>query len=262
MARVHCFKPTFHWVLLALLMDNGCRTSASIAIPEDIRINCDEAVNVKGEVNAIARTTLFPQLRTALTGGSSDGDAHEKVAMIGKDVNGELRSSSIISLGRKNHSVIDINFPGAIADLHNHPGNTAPSSGDLYNLIRLNTTMPAFILRFVCLEDGNSYALAVYDQEAASVFIKTYPPQANPGYSPRLPDALFNEFAEMKSYLIHINGVRPVAADEMATAFILDKYKTGVALFKANAGGEFQRLIVREKRNKGDRKIYNTFFCP
>jgi hypothetical protein len=261
MACVRCFKPIFHWLLLALLINNGCRSSAPVATIEDVQTNCNETAIVENDVNGIAGTKFFFRLRNTLKGGA-EANRNESVAMIGRDNDGNLKSSSIITSGQKNHSIIDISFPGAIADLHNHPGNTAPSAGDLYSLIQINIAKPAFTLRFVCLHDGVDYALAIYDPAAASAFIKAYPPQPNPGYSPRFPDTLFNEFAEMKSYLIHINAFQPRTADEMATAFMLDKYRTGVALFKANGKGEFQHLIVRQKRNKDGKKTYHASLCP
>ncbi len=210
------------------------------------------------KLNKLAADHAFNDARSALTKAGADHNEHG--LMFGKDTSGGITISSVMSDDTKNSSPVDIHFPGVFADMHNHPGNTAPSAGDIYNLIKLNKAQPAIDTRFALLANGTIYAIVITDRQKADSFASKYPPEQAPGFSPRLPEKQFIEFADLKSYLINIRGIDKPKADEIATAFLLDKYDSGLALFLYVRSKGFARVIVKESDIKGDRS-YRTELC-
>jgi hypothetical protein len=141
----------------------------------------------------------------------------------------------------------------AFADLHNHPKNTPPSSGDLYGLIRKNRNNALYDTRFVLTPGGTLYALVITDTAAAQAFLHQFPPQQYPGYSPLFPDALLNEYRDV----IHLYG----AKEELAMAHVLVKYSTGVILLKQSTDGMFRMLRTRVLSIEGQLQ-FSENQCP
>lgn len=220
---------------------------------------CEETESHTAMLSKLAQTALFAEARNTIAEASTDGKEHSVV--FGKDAAGKDCLSAIRSGGLKNGADIEADFHGAFADMHNHPGNTVPSTGDIYNLIRTSGSNPLHHSRITLLENGNIYAIAVFNRERASAFIKNHPAEHTNGFSPRFPDEIFNEFAALKSYLINVQHVGKMTADEMTTAYILDKYQSGVALFRLLNDSTFARVyITQEIALRGD-TTYRLNIC-
>lgn len=140
------------------------------------------------------------------------------------------------------------------ASLHNHPGNISQSSGDIYGFIDVVTNNSLFETNYVVTPDGTVYALIVTDLGAAKKFNTDYPrvPGVN-GYEPTFPQNIVDEINEMKGW----GG----ATDEMAIAFILEKYKAGVALLIQSANSDFKRLGTKENVDANGNKTYASNNC-
>jgi hypothetical protein len=203
---------------------------------------CDSSKAAAEKLTSLANANVFQTAKQLLATAGKDGKEHSVV--FGKDSAGKLTLSPLKSTGIRNSSTIDTKFPGAFADLHNHPGNTVPSAGDIYSLIAANRQYKNIDTRITLLANGSVYAIAVIDASSAAGFIRDHPPETTQGFSPRFPGQLFLEFTDLKSYLINVSGVDKVMADEMATAFILDKYQSGVCLLKVESEGHFRRVWV------------------
>lgn len=78
------------------------------------------------------------------------------------------------------------------------------------------------------------YALVITDVNKANGFNSAFPRVSNPGFSPDFPGHIVDEINEMKG----LYG----ATEEMALAFIMEKYNMGVALLKQDSDGNFKRL--------------------
>ena len=75
-------------------------------------------------------------------------------------------------------------------------------------------------------------------------FNTTHPRVASPAgtnFEPAFPSAIVEEINEMKGF----HG----ATDEMAMAFVMEKYNMGVALLKQDSNGNFKRLNTIENTN-------------
>ncbi|MCG2613052.1 hypothetical protein LZZ85_02135 [Terrimonas sp. NA20] len=220
---------------------------------------CNRVQDVTVWLNVFSNDPAFANAKNAIEKAAIDKNEHG--VMFGRDASGKMIHSGIVSEKTRNASSVNINFPGAFADMHNHPGNTAPSAGDIYNLIKVNRHHSAFDTRCAMLANGTIYAIVITDRQKADSFISKYPPEQTAGYSPRFPEKLFSEFAEIKSYLINIQEMDRMKADEIATAFILDKYNCGVDLFLYDGSKRFSRVVVREMISGNGNRFYQMELC-
>lgn len=230
-----------------------------IALRHQPQDKCEEAKAASAKLTRLAGTKAFSNAITIIKTAGKDG--HEHLLVFGKDTTGSIKLSSLKTAGAKNAVPAEIGFPGAFADVHNHPGNSTPSSGDLYNLISRYKKDAQFDTRITLLANGSIYALAIVNAEWAAAFAVNYPPEQTSGFSPRFPEQLFNEFAELKSYLIKVKDTGKMEADEMATAYILDKYNTGIALFRLNADNRFERVYVIKGNDNASGISYTRLAC-
>lgn len=155
---------------------------------------------------------------------------------------GRTADDSIVATAPKPGNVSNGVLPeitNAFADLHNHPKNTVPSSGDVYGLLMKNKRSANYQLRFISNSNQILYALCVADTLKAREFLKRYPPQQTPGYSPLFPDKLLDEYRELIQ--------RHKIPEEMVMVHMLEKYKTGIVLLKQDSSAVFQplRTIVK-----------------
>ncbi len=220
---------------------------------------CDDTSGTAIRITSLSGKAVFSDAVAALQKAGSDGN--EYGLMFGRDSSDSVIISKISTSGAINSSPVNIGFPGAFADAHNHPRNTAPSAGDIYNLIKLNKDHPAFDTRFTILANRTIYATVITDKQKADSFVTRYPPEQTPGFSPRFPEQQFNEFADLKSYLINIQNTDRTKADEIATAFMLDKYDSGVSLMLYVEQKRFQQIIVRELIDDRGNKTYRMELC-
>jgi hypothetical protein len=145
---------------------------------------------------------------------------------------------------------VNTSWPGAFADLHNHPNDLPPSPGDMYNLIGVNNNHSGYNTRMVVTPDGSVFALVVLDLAAANTFKTNYPP-VNIGYGPDFPTEIFDKFQEVKDVFM-MQGFSNLISEERAMSYVLDKYNTGIALLKQDSNGNFKRLKTNESSSNGN----------
>lgn len=214
---------------------------------------------------ALAATTLSKSLAysSAVTDlkNAEAADHKEHVVSFGKDSAGSI-IRSVINTGNINSGTIPL-VMNRFADIHIHTNEKPPSSGDLYGFIS-QTLADTNYLRYIVTPKGQVYAFALIDQLAALRFNMLYPQK--PGikatnkdglittYQPVFPQQLVDELNQTKGW----GG----ATDEAAMAFILLKYKTGVALLKQDTDGNFKRLHTNETKDARGNKVYISENCP
>lgn len=212
------------------------------------------------QANVTAATSLSQNLnyvsaKNAIQGASS---TNEHSITLGKDGNGNITTSPMTN-GGTTGSNVNTSWPGAIADLHNHPGDFPPSPGDLYNLIGNNKNHPDHNTKFVFTANGTTYALVVTNLSMANTF-KANNPSVDNGYGPDFPNAIYNDYDNVYNYSIQ-NGNSVLLASEKAMAYILDQKNTGVILLKQDSNGNFKRLQTNENTENGV-STYNANNCP
>lgn len=211
---------------------------------------CEAVKTAANDAIKFSITNYYLKAKASIQLAAADGKEH--VISFGKDSAGNIITSNI-STGNYYSGTLG-KVSNRFADLHNHQDNSPPFSGDLYGFIGLALSSTLYQSRYVVTRDGTVYALIIIDSKAARNFITNYPKTANPGYQPRFPDQLVDEFRVIRY------GQK--ATEEMAVAFILEKYNTGVALLKQDSSGNFKRLNTREITDGNGNKIYLPNNCP
>lgn len=212
---------------------------------------CESAKAGAKKATTLASHTIFITAMQEIKAAFAQ-DLLEHSVSFASSENGDILSSPMSKGNAMNSSVPAL--PGAFADLHNHPRNIPPDAGDLYGLIDLNRNNNNYDTRFAVTQNGTIYALLITDVQAATVFNQHYPrvAPAFKGSSPTFPEALVDEFREMK-YLYNCN-------DEMALAYILEKYNTGISLLKQTGKGSFKKLRTVAEI-KGEQRSFTAADC-
>lgn len=212
---------------------------------------CDATGNFAERATDFSTTACFSAAVGQLQQRTQADSVHEHILSFGRTQNGEVISSALYTGGRS--SGLAPAVPNAFADLHNHPKNTPPSSGDVYGLLRKNRRDANFTLRYVLTPTGDAYALVVTDTARARAFLERYPAQQVPGFSPLFPDAVLTEYRE----ILHRYG----APEELVMAYVLEKYEAGAVLLKKSESGAFKRIKVLVA-GSGDARVYLADNCP
>ncbi len=217
---------------------------------------CAEAAELAETVTNLSKKKVYNTSKTSIQNAGANGNEYS--VTFGTDGSGIINASGI-SGGGGSSGTVNTGWPGAFADLHNHPNNEPPSNGDFYKLIDVNNNHPRYNIRMVVTPDGSVYALAIVDLAKANAFNNNYPPQ-DIGFGPDLPELLNDELIDLKNHAIG-QGFDDLIAKEMALAFLLDKYNCGVALLKQDVDGKFKRIQTTETVNSNGIKIYNQANC-
>jgi hypothetical protein len=86
--------------------------------------------------------------------------------------------------------------------MHNHPNNTALSSGDIYAAVTLNTKNSNFTTSFI-LTGGETYAIVITNLTAAKAFVAAYPADISPIYPPEFPQFIFDQIQDVKTKFVN-----------------------------------------------------------
>lgn len=221
---------------------------------------CAEAKAAAFAATALSKSAAYDSAVTDLKNAEAT-DHNEHVVSFGKD-SAESIIRSAINTGNINSGTIP-HVINRFADIHIHTNEKPPSSGDLYGFIS-QALADTNYLRYIVTPKGLVYAFVLTDKLSAIRFSTLYPqrPGIKTGnkdalvttYQPAFPQQLVDEFNQIKGW----NGL----TDESAMAFILLKYKAGVALLKQDTDGNFKRLHTKETKDARGNKIYTPDNCP
>lgn len=226
------------------------KASADLVIPSPPDIDpCGKAKLMTDNATTFSKSNSFTDVKQAISNAATDGNEHS--ITFGKDAIGNITISSMNNgtpLGVKGNS----SFPGAFADMHNHPDDTPQSPGDLYGLLGINSLHSQYLTKYVLTQNGIVYALAITNSSLASTFFSTY--HFPTGNQNAFPDPLFDEWSD----IFNVWG----STQEIAMAFILDKYNSGVALLKQDSAGNFHKLGATVSTDSKGNKTYTSHNCP
>lgn len=211
---------------------------------------CNDAKPGADKATALSKEQKYLDAKAQIQGADP---AVEHTVGFGRDAAKQLTTSAMAN-GSGNYGTIP-DIPGGFADIHNHPGNTEPSAGDLYSLITKNTPTNGYNTRFV-ITGGAVYAFVIYDPAKADKFAIDHPkdqdinPQTGQPYPPEFPNNTNgNVFTDYDNARLYFNGTLnyPVLfADAMSMAFVLEKYNSGIAILKQDANGNFKILRAKQ----------------
>lgn len=199
-----------------------------------------------------AKSVAFKDALAKIITASKDGLEHS--ITLGRSTYNDI-SQAPMNNGGTNGVKVNATYPGAFASIHNHPNNTPLSSGDIYAAVTLHEKSVFFNTSFI-VTGGEVYAIVVDDLEAAKAFVRAYPADLKPGYSPEFPDKIFYEIDGMKEYLGD-----SISGRTSAISYILDKYKSGITLLKQNNQGQFNPIKQAETTDEKGNKTYTSISC-
>jgi hypothetical protein len=217
---------------------------------------CRDAQPAANATTTLSQSSSYSSAKSNIQG--ADPNVEHSVTF-GKDANGNITASSMTSCTSPSSCLVNTGWPGAFADLHNHPNDQPPSPGDMYNLIKVSNNHSGYNTRIVVAADGSVFALVVLDLNAANVFKTNYPP-INIGFGPDFPTEIFDKFQEVKDVFMQ-QGFSNLVSEERAMSFVLDKYKTGIVLLKQDSNGNFKRLKAEESTSDGGIITYIANNC-
>lgn len=218
---------------------------------------CDAAKAGSTAATTFSANSKFIIAKGQIANAASDGNEHE--ISFGKDANGNIITSAM-NTGNDNSGTVT-NVSNQFADLHNHPSDLPPSSGDLYYFIDQTSSSSLYQTKYVVTQNGTVYALVVTDLQAAENFNTNYPRVLDPGVEPNFPDNLFEEYSDIDEQEKGLYSQTPQQADELAIAYILEKYNAGVALLKMDGSGSFKKISTKYDANATGNP-YSQQICP
>lgn len=183
---------------------------------------------------------------------SADGKEHS--ITLGNGAGGALTQAPMNN-GGTNGVVVNQNWPGAFAAMHNHPNNSPVSAGDIYAAVTLITNNASFTTSFV-FTGGETYAIVVTDLKAAQAFVAAYPSDMSPVYPPEFPQVIFDQIQALKGKFGESNEGRT-----KGIATVLDQNNSGITLMKQDSSGKFNPVKIRETINKDGSKSYSLVPC-
>jgi hypothetical protein len=205
------------------------------------------------ELSTISKDDKYLSSKQNIMTAATDGFEHS--ITLGKDENGTITQAPMNSGNQQYMVSTNYKWPGAIAAIHNHPNNTPLSSGDIYASVQLNEKSSNFTTTYVLI-NGETYAIVVTNLALAQKFVKNYPANQIPGYSPEFPDIIFNQL----QVLVTPMG-STIEGRTQAIAFVLDKYNAGITLLKQNSNGEFNPIKTQETTQSDGTKTYTKIPC-
>lgn len=222
---------------------------------------CAEAATTAEKATNLAKTPIFSTAKTDIQAAAA-ADNQEHAISFGKGARGAIITSPMVNGGHNSVPAGSGVVTNQFAHLHNHPGNSPQSSGDVYSLISSIANYTLSQTGYVVTANGTVYALVIINMQAALNFQISYPKRPNSsGYEPEFPTMIADEYYDIIEQLKGLYGKTPQQANEMAIAFILTKYNTGVGILKQNATGDFKRLITTYDATTTENP-YTLYICP
>lgn len=233
----------------------GCLRPPAAPVPA-LQDPCMEAKATAEKATHFAKQLPYNTALAAISRAATDKREH--AVSFGRILNDSIIYSAV-SNGAVNTAIVPA-IAHRFADLHNHPENRPPSSGDLYHFIDQAIANDGQYHKFIVLPNGTQYALVLVNAEAAKAFNLRFPrvrgirdTLTQMQYQPAFPKSLVDEINQLKGW----SG----ATEEAAMALILQKYNVGVALLKNDSNGNFKKVYTVKQQQKHGNRTYTTYTC-
>ena len=218
---------------------------------------CTDAQPSANKTTNLSHDGNYSSAKSSIQTAAADNNEHS--ITFGKDASNNITTSPMDNSGGSSSGNVNTSWPGAFADLHNHPDDQPPSPGDLYGIVSVNQNHSGYDTRMVVTSDGSVYALVVVNASQAASFVSNYPKQQIGNFPPDFPDPIFTDFDDAR-LAAQMNGNSHQVAEEMAMAYVMDKYNTGMALLKQDSNGNFKRLKTDATTTNGN-TVYTANNC-
>ena len=178
-------------------------------------------------------------------------DSEEKGFSYGVDSSGNEQVTGV-KIGVGGNAVdVEVTNPSftiiGVAHTHTPSVYNVPSVGDLYNMYKARSENPNFNFYHTFAEGGNDYVFTIVDLAKFNVFDSNFPKAMYlDGAKWKDGTSIGNDFKYIKDQQIK-SGKTDDEAFDMAMAFVLKKYGTGIAMSKKDASGNYEPFFVKEQ---------------
>lgn len=216
--------------------------------------NGDPCTKAKGGVekaNDLYKKEDVKNAQTKIKVAAAKNGKENMVAFGSRMPNGTVESTGVQE-GNLDGGVVTNPYAYPVADIHNHPNNKPPSTGDVYSMMKYHLQHNTFSTRYVLSSDGTLYALVITDTQAIREFLSKYPPSitANPkgGSFINFPQELFEKYTDLQMDF----------SESGALSYILNEYNAGISLVKMDGSGRFRNINI----TKNTDSTYKYELCP
>ncbi|MGS0748667.1 hypothetical protein [Halpernia sp. GG3] len=240
--------------------------------PNEPKDPCAAARQLSAKMVEILNSTdiksALIQIATLINQQATNGKVKENSFAIGMDSNGVYHVSTISTALDSDPYKVGYNgfSPRSgivqIAVFHNHTSDNSNSPGDLYELLSTNSDNANYITNFAMNNNGELFALNIYDREKAMAFLAKYPKE-NFANGPEFKGELLAEYYNFRSAADWTVNGNNNAGDVAMVAF-LEKLDVGVSLSKqTNPSGftTFKTSNFNLPTSEGSQTTYTTSNC-
>ncbi len=192
--------------------------------------------------------------------------AKEKSFSFGVDSNGTEQVTSIKESFSGNSVGIVASSPSFTikGGIHTHsPGGASPpSASDIYTFMQGYTANNNFTFYYTVTYDGNEYVFTITDYTKFKKFAKEYPQDEYVDHELNSwinGKSIGDEFYKASQYFKKKQGKSKNESFELAMAYVLKKFNTGVGMSKKDANGDFKPIFINEQQDPANpkKKTYN-----
>ncbi len=176
--------------------------------------------------------------------------SQEKGFSFGADTNGTEQVTGIKTGVGGNAVDVEVTNPSftiyGAAHTHTPEVYNVPSVGDVYNFFKANTANLNFKYYYTFAQDNNDYVFTIADPINFASFTSNYPEATYlDGAKWKADTSIANDF----KYIIKQQedlGKTDDEAYDIAMAFVLNKYNTGIGMSKKDTYGNYKPIFVNE----------------
>ena len=226
---------------------NDCDGDGNTGLPEPTP--CENITSKNTKAKEFIEKTKAAQRKTEITSTLST-DTEEKGFSYGVDSSG-LEQVTAVKNGTGGNAVdVEVSNPNffVVGAAHTHPTSVynVPSTGDIYNFYTARATNNKFSFYHTFAQNDNEYAFTIADQSKFDDFTTNYPKADYlDGAKWKSGTTIANDFYFIVNQLKN-SGKDVDDAYDLAMAYVLKKYDTGIAMSKKDSNGNYKAMFVQE----------------
>ena len=227
----------------------ACNPGGGVVVSPPKQTPCENIVTENTKAKEFIEKAKATEKKTEITSTLST-DTEEKSFSYGVDNAGQEQVTNV-RIGTNGNAVdVDVTNPNFTirggAHTHTKEVYNVPSVGDLYNFFSANSTNSNFDFYHTFAQDSNDYVFTIANQTKFDAFTTNYPKATyQDGPKWKKDTTIANDFYYIIEQQTKIGKTDDEAYD-LAMAFVLQKYGTGIAISKKDSTGNYKPLFVKE----------------
>lgn len=228
-------------------INNDCDGDGNIGLPEPTP--CENITTKNTKAKEYIEKTKAAQRKTEITSTLST-DTEEKGFSYGVDTTGQEQVTAIKTGTGGNAVDVEVSNPNffVVGAAHTHTPSVynVPSTGDIYNFYTARATNSKFSFYHTFAQNDNDYVFTIANLTKFDSFTTNYPKADYlDGSLWKLGTTIRTDFDIIVEQQTKA-GKNEDDAYDLAMAYVLKKYDTGIAMSKKDTNGNYKPLFVQE----------------